>query len=121
MALNRMTSDFRKAALVACAAVLTAGCETPLPCDGPSNCTGNACCFDFPTSNLGFGPAVYCTGAADACVPNVTIDTRTTRLCETDADCVAGGISTVWDTCCPSSVMNRAAKTCGGPCHRPGD
>jgi hypothetical protein len=51
-------------------------------------------------------------------MPTTTLNTRTTRLCESDADCTAGGISTVWDKCCPSSVMDRYAKTCGGPCTR---
>ncbi|MCA1828606.1 MAG: hypothetical protein ABR567_21840 [Myxococcales bacterium] len=98
-----------------------AGCQSPLPCDGPEQCGGNACCFDFPIGYLGQGPAVYCTSAPDACHPTETLNTRTTRMCETDADCVAGGISTVWSHCCPSSVMDRAANTCGGPCSRPGD
>ncbi|MGZ6141896.1 MAG: hypothetical protein ACXWLM_01100 [Myxococcales bacterium] len=102
-------------------AVLSTGCEPPLACDGPSQCRGNACCFNFPTTNLGLGPDVFCTASPSDCPPKVTVDMTTTRLCETDADCVAGGISTQWNTCCPSSVMSRAAKTCGGPCVRPGD
>jgi hypothetical protein len=97
-----------------------AGCETALPCDGPQQCGGNACCFDFPIGYLGQGPAVYCTSAPSSCNPGETLSTRTTRICQTDADCVAGGISTQWHYCCPSSVMNRPANTCSGPCGTPG-
>ena len=117
-----MTADFCKPAAVVLAVAALAGCgQGPLACDGPEQCGGNACCFDLPLDVNGLGPDVYCTGSPDACLPKTTVSTLTTRLCETDADCVAGGISTVWPYCCPSSVNNHAAKTCGGPCHRPGD
>ena len=99
-------------------ALLSFGCEQALPCYGPQDCHGNACCFDFPSTNLGLGPRVYCTTSADACVPANNMDTQTTRLCGTPADCTAGGISTVETICCPSTVMNRYARTCTGFCQR---
>ena len=113
-----MQPNRRLPVVLAFLALLAAACESPLPCDGPQQCGGNACCFDLPTDVGGQGPRVYCTGSADACTPFVRINQTTTRLCETDADCTAGGISTVWVNCCPSSVMNRFAKTCGPTCNR---
>jgi hypothetical protein len=105
--------------LVALAAL--AGCEAgPLSCDGPAQCHGNACCMDTPIGYGGNGPAVYCTGAPDACRPTVTLNTLTTRVCQTDDDCVAGGISTVWTHCCDATISQHAVKACGGPCGTPG-
>ena len=98
-----------------CALVLLAGCEGPLPCGGPSECHGNACCYDIPLTSQA-GPAVYCTASPDACAPTQRLDLARTRLCHTNADCTAGGISTYEATCCPSSVMSRAAGSCQGSC-----
>jgi hypothetical protein len=94
--------------------LLTAACETPLPCYGPAECGGNACCFITPTEQGGL-PYVSCTTSPTGCSVGDTIEARSRRMCESDADCVAGPISTAYTKCCTASVMSHGAKTCTSP------
>lgn len=93
---------------------LTAACDGPgLACTGPQDCQGNPCCLTQPLSrgNVTLG----CTNAPDACGVSKDIDYYTSRLCHSDADCVAGGINTAETKCCLASVMSQRAHTCTGP------
>jgi hypothetical protein len=86
-----------------------------LPCYGPEDCSGNACCLEIATTNSGSN-GVSCTATPQSCPPAFTVEAHYTRMCKTDADCTAGGISTNEAKCCPSSVMSEAAGTCTGSC-----
>jgi hypothetical protein len=107
----------RAVALIASALLAAAaGCEGgSLPCAGPSDCSGNACCYDLPITYAG-GPAIYCTSSPTACAPKQFVDMSRTRLCRVDADCTAGPIDTAEAKCCPSAVASHAAGTCHGSC-----
>lgn len=100
---------------------LLVGCgQAPLPCDGPKQCGGNACCFNYQYT---YGPgsvstSVACAGSPADCVPTITTTDYVTRLCQTDADCVAGGISTSFPVCCPASVIDHYARSCQSYCNR---
>jgi hypothetical protein len=93
---------------------IAAACDSSrLPCYGPADCGGNACCLRIP---ILAGPiTVACGASPDACPPSQTFDMSTTRLCQTEADCTAGGISTSENKCCRASVSGHAAKSCTGP------
>jgi len=96
--------------------LLLAACDTQrLPCYGPEDCSGNACCLIIPSGANG-STTLSCTPTPQSCPPRFTIDAHYNRLCEKDADCTAGGIDTNEKTCCPSSVMSHAAGTCAGSC-----
>ena len=93
---------------------LVAACGPGLPCEGPKDCGGNACCFVTPTEHGGT-PYVTCTSAPTGCAIGDTIEERDRRVCQTDDDCVAGGIDTKYTKCCLASVGFRGAHTCTSP------
>ena len=105
------------AASTALALTLLAGAvacnQGSLPCFGPADCAGNACCLQVPI--LTAETLVYCTRSPAACPPMQTTDYSTTRLCHIDADCTAGGISTVENVCCRASVLGVSARSCTAP------
>jgi hypothetical protein len=107
-----------KRLLILVALLGLAGCVAPLQCYGPSDCHGNACCYVIPTEGGGT-PGVFCTSSPTSCAVGDTIDAKSRRMCETDADCVAGPISTRYTKCCAASVVNQGAHTCTSPelCH----
>src|SRR4051812_3730919 len=105
----------RLAAITLLAAALFACDSGRLTCYGPQDCSGNACCYFIPTGANG-GNTLQCTATPQSCEPKFTVDGHFNRLCETDADCTAGGITTNENKCCPSSVMSHAAGTCAGSC-----
>ncbi|HTS81678.1 MAG TPA: hypothetical protein VMH40_13850 [Myxococcaceae bacterium] len=87
-----------------------AGCGStpPVPgfeCLAPQDCGGSPCCW----SHSILAERSSCTSSPGACVPVLGVDTITTRLCQTDADCTSGGISTTLSHCCQRpEVPNRA-------------
>ncbi len=105
-------SLWKAAALVS--AMLLVACEGALPCDGPEQCSGNACCYVRYTVRSG-SDYVGCTAAPDACAEKDTVYENHRRLCQTDADCTAGNVSTVYTKCCRASVFSHAAMTCTSP------
>ena len=103
-------------ALLAGLAVAFFACDNSrLSCYGPADCGGNACCLYIPSGANG-STTLGCTASPQACEPRFTVEGHFNRMCETDADCTAGGIETAEATCCPSSVMSHAAGTCAGSC-----
>jgi len=55
-----------------------------------------------------------CERSPTACVPVLGVDTLTTRLCQLDADCTSGGISTALTHCCQEST--HSFKACLAAC-----
>ncbi len=83
-------------------------------CGGPADCGGDPCCYQVtPVQN---GGQLSCASSASSCVPEQGVDTFTTRLCTTDADCTAGGVSTQLATCCPSTVQGKNVHACAKSC-----
>src|ERR1700694_817961 len=97
---------------------LAASCGgSNLPCNGPSECVGNPCCLIIASATYRGSNAqtsVSCTSAPSACAPSYGLNTQVTRLCQVDADCTAGGVTTGEPKCCPTSVLSHRAKTCQG-------
>lgn len=98
---------------MALALALAAGCSSGSSgqCEGPQDCGGRPCCWRVVNvQDLG----IACEGTADACVPQMGVDTLTTRLCQSDADCTAGGISTALTHCCaqPSHPFKACLSSC---------
>ena len=107
-----MKSDRTKAGVLLALLMLAACGGSPLPCNGPQDCGGNACCLTIP--GLSGSTTLGCTASPSACVPARAPD-RMTRLCREDGDCTAGGISTNETRCCHASVMSQQAMTCTDP------
>src|SRR4051812_32328439 len=101
--------------LLLAAGIALAACGPGLPCEGPSECGGNACCFITPTESGTSTPFVTCTASPTACAEPDTIDTRKRRMCHTDADCTAGGVTTAYTKCCKASVMGVGSHSCTSP------
>jgi len=83
-------------------------------CHAPQDCDGNPCCWRVVNvRNLG----TSCEATASGCVPEMGVDTLTTRLCETDGDCTSGGITTALTHCCQESghSFKECAAACLGP------
>jgi hypothetical protein len=100
--------------LLLCVVLMTAvGCSSSPAgdCEGPQDCGGNPCCWSV-VDVMDRGRT--CTMAATACVPVLGVDTLTTRVCQSDADCTAGGISTALTRCCSQS--SHAFKACLAAC-----
>jgi hypothetical protein len=108
------TEQRTKAAVVLALLALAACGGSSLPCSGPPDCGGNACCLTIP--DLSGSTTLVCTSSPSACAPVRGLD-QVTRLCHTDADCTAGGISTSETRCCHASVMSQPAMTCTYPSH----
>ena len=86
---------------VALATALGCSSSPPGQCQGPQDCGGNPCCWTvINVSDRG----TSCETSASACVPVLGVDTLTTRLCQSDADCTAGGITTSLTHCCQEST-----------------
>jgi len=77
--------------------LLVSGCGSTA-CDGPADCDGNPCCWEASV----LGQSIACTTSPSGCVPFLGVDTITTRVCHSDADCSAG-ISTALAHCCQRS------------------
>ncbi len=99
---------------VALVGLLLAACGPGLLCDGPQDCSGNACCYVRYTLRSA-GDYVSCTNSPSACSEKDTVDMEKRRLCLVDDDCTAGGITTPYTKCCRASVLSSAAKTCTSP------
>lgn len=105
----------RTAVLAVVATALFACDSQRLTCYGPDDCSGNACCLFIPSGANG-STTLQCTPTPQSCEPKFTVEGHYNRLCETDADCSAGGIDTSQNRCCPSAVMSHAAGTCAANC-----
>lgn len=98
------------------AVLISASCSSsPLGvCAGPQDCGGNPCCWRVVNvRDLG----TSCEATASGCVPELGVDTLSTRLCETDSDCTSGGITTALKRCCQES--GHAFKGCASACLSP--
>jgi len=93
--------------------VTVLGCSSGPPgeCQGPQDCGGNPCCWTVVDV---MDRGTICESAPSACVPVLGVDTLTTRLCQTDADCTSGGISTALTHCCQEST--HSFKACLAAC-----
>jgi hypothetical protein len=81
-------------------ALLACSASPARECEGPGDCGGNPCCWSVVNVN---DQGTACEAAPSACVPVMGVDTLTTRVCQTDADCTSGGISTTLTHCCPAT------------------
>jgi hypothetical protein len=99
----------------ACALAACGGSVKPVnSCAGPADCGGDPCCYEVtPVQSNG---QISCGNSASSCVPEQGVDTFTTRLCTTDADCTAGGVSTQLATCCPNTIQGKNVHTCAKSC-----
>jgi hypothetical protein len=81
-----------------------------LECLDPPDCGGSPCCW----SSSVLGQSSACTAGSGSCVPVLGVDTIKTRLCQVDADCTSGGISSPLSHCCQrSEIPTRAClETC---------
>jgi len=78
---------------------------------GPQDCGGNPCCWRLVNArDLGRS----CEARPDDCVPVMGVDTLTTRLCQADEDCIAGGVTTALTHCC--LAPDHAWKACAVAC-----
>jgi hypothetical protein len=83
----------------------TAACATTCPggtlinCFGPEFCaSANPCCM---TITAGHADSILCTGSPGDCAPNLGAGgSGMTRICNADADCTAGGVTTNYPQCC---------------------
>jgi len=81
-------------------------------CQGPQDCGGLPCCWRVVNVT---DEGTACQPAQNACVPRLGVDTLTTRLCQTDADCTSGGITTALARCCQESTHPFKACLAGCP------
>lgn len=101
-------------ATLACMPSCPDGGVTQISCDGPGTCGGNPCCISGGAG--GFG-SVACKSAPTECVPAIDFQSMalTTRLCQADGDCTAGGVQTMLNRCCRLSFQGFTGRVCLNP------